>query len=91
MFLLYSCSNHCLQHQVNVNKNQAETLFSQFVNTEFAESQNKILTQQAPQQFISVPNNPQTQNLVNSISSSKLNPKYNNKRSVLCLKSRTGN
>ncbi|KAF0765273.1 Uncharacterized protein FWK35_00006160 [Aphis craccivora] len=52
-------------------KNQVELLLSQiapqFLKNEFAESQNRIVTQEAPQQFNQVANNPQ--NIIDALTS----------------------
>lgn len=68
---------YCSQNQANrpvqtdVAKNQVELLLSQiapqFLKNEFAESQNRIVTQEAPQQFNQVANSPQ--NIIDALTS----------------------
>ncbi|XP_060847310.1 uncharacterized protein LOC132926907 isoform X2 [Rhopalosiphum padi] len=57
--------------QTDANKNRVELLLSQiapqFLKNEFAESQNRIVTQEAPQQFNPVPNSPQ--NIIDALAS----------------------
>ncbi|XP_026818116.1 uncharacterized protein LOC113557037 [Rhopalosiphum maidis] len=57
--------------QTDANKNKVELLLSQiapqFLKNEFAESQNRIVTQEAPQQFNPVPNSPQ--NIIDALTS----------------------
>ncbi|XP_022181413.1 uncharacterized protein LOC111041447 [Myzus persicae] len=57
--------------QTDVTKSQVELLLSQiapqFLNKEFAESQTRIVTQEAPQQYNPVPNS--QQNIINAIAS----------------------
>jgi len=57
--------------QADATKSQVELLLSQiapqFLKNEFAESQTRIVTQEAPQQFYPTPNTPQ--NIINAIAS----------------------
>jgi len=72
IFIVYCSQNQANRPvQTDANKNRVELLLSQiapqFLKNEFAESQNRIVTQEAPQQFNPVPNSPQ--NIIDALAS----------------------
>jgi len=82
IFITYCSQNQANRPVQTDAKNQVELLLSQiapqFLKNEFAESQNRIVTQEAPQQFNQVANNPQ--NIIDALTSefqTKILKQYN--------------
>ncbi|KAE9528890.1 hypothetical protein AGLY_012465 [Aphis glycines] len=71
IFIAYCSQNQANRPVQTDAKNQVELLLSQiapqFLKNEFAESQNRIVTQEAPQQFNQVANSPQ--NIIDALTS----------------------
>lgn len=82
IFIAYCSQNQANRPVQTDAKNQVELLLSQiapqFLKNEFAESQNRIVTQEAPQQFNQIVNSPQ--NIIDALTSefkTKIFKQYN--------------